>query len=406
MKIFLLTPVYETTTGKNAATPVVHYFAKEWVKQGHDVTVFHIDFLFPSFYYSISKLFRHKLTSLLNIPVPTEKPVEYEKYCDGVNIYGYLCRKTIPHARINNRQKKRLIDEIINKSKTHGVPDIIISHWENPGLDLLPSLGKILKKPTCLVLHSNEFLQEKTFGGDFLTLLKEVDIIGFRNIKAKQTFEQTFYKPKKSILVPSGVSEAFLNSGKYIKKTFQSPINNYIYIGVLMERKHPVEVLEALSQSYNDEFSLTYVGDGALQPQILSMSNELNRSSCVHFTGRISREDIITKLAESEVFIMISKGEIFGLVYLEAMAMGVIPIGSRGEGIDGVIIDGENGFLCKPGDVDELKEIIAKIKSLPSNELRRLSAKAQKTAQEYSDYNCAYRYIEQIVNHINKTKNL
>ena len=88
------------------------------------------------------------------------------------------------------------------------------------------------------------------------------------------------------------------------------------------------------------------------------------------------------------------------------MAMGVIPIGSRGEGIDGVIIDGENGFLCKPGDVDELKEIIAKIKSLPSNELRRLSANAQKTAQEYSDYNCAYRYIEQIVNHINKTKNL
>lgn len=60
MKIILLTPVYETTTGKNAATPAVHYFAKEWIKQGHSVTVFHIDF-FPDIYNTISKHFHHKL---------------------------------------------------------------------------------------------------------------------------------------------------------------------------------------------------------------------------------------------------------------------------------------------------------------------------------------------------------
>ena len=45
------------------------------------------------------------------------------------------------------------------------------------------------------------------------------------------------------------------------------------------------------------------------------------------------------------VWIMISKNETFGLVYLEAMARGCITIGSRNQGIDGVINHGVNGFF-------------------------------------------------------------
>ena len=55
---------------------------------------------------------------------------------------------------------------------------------------------------------------------------------------------------------------------------------------------------------------------------------------------------------------MISKEETFGLVYLEAMSMGCITIASKNEGMEGIIIDGENGFLCTAGDDDELASII------------------------------------------------
>ncbi|MDY4104991.1 MAG: glycosyltransferase, partial [Oscillospiraceae bacterium] len=44
----------------------------------------------------------------------------------------------------------------------------------------------------------------------------------------------------------------------------------------------------------------------------------------------------------------------FGLTYLEAMACGCYTIGSRGEGIDGVLVDGENGVLVTPGSVEEM----------------------------------------------------
>ena len=49
-------------------------------------------------------------------------------------------------------------------------------------------------------------------------------------------------------------------------------------------------------------------------------------------------------MEESDVFAMVSSPETFGLVYIEAMAKGCVTIGSKGEGIDGVIVNNENGF--------------------------------------------------------------
>ena len=118
----------------------------------------------------------------------------------------------------------------------------------------------------------------------------------------------------------------------------------------------------------------------------------------MQFTGRISREQIIKYLEKSDVFVMISSAEVFGLVYLEAMALGVVPIGSRNEGIDGVIRNGENGFLCEAGNVDELTNILRKINGMPSEELEQISKKAKETAFEYSDRSVAKRYLDALIN--------
>ena len=113
-------------------------------------------------------------------------------------------------------------------------------------------------------------------------------------------------------------------------------------------------------------------------------------------TGRIPRESVIDYLKEADVFVMISKDELFGLVYLEAMALGCITIGSRNEGIDGIIEDGVNGFLCEAGNEDELRSIIDKIKSMSSSQLMQISNNAKQTAFYYSDVNVVERYIDNL----------
>ncbi|WP_372934229.1 glycosyltransferase, partial [Mariniphaga sediminis] len=73
-----------------------------------------------------------------------------------------------------------------------------------------------------------------------------------------------------------------------------------------------------------------------------------------------------------------------------------ITIGSKGEGIDGVIRHGENGFLSKAGDHGELAELLRKISGLSANELLTLSNNAIHTASELTDGKVAKNYIESV----------
>ena len=55
MNIILLTSVYPAKDAPKGTTLVVHYFAKEWIAQGHRVHVFHLESSFPKTYYLIGK---------------------------------------------------------------------------------------------------------------------------------------------------------------------------------------------------------------------------------------------------------------------------------------------------------------------------------------------------------------
>ena len=71
----------------------------------------------------------------------------------------------------------------------------------------------------------------------------------------------------------------------------------------------------------------------------------------------------------------------FGMVYVEAMSRGAIPIGSRGEGIDGVIHDGQNGFLLPAGDKDALARLFERLHAMPAEEVRALSQNAWESVE-------------------------
>ena len=62
--------------------------------------------------------------------------------------------------------------------------------------------------------------------------------------------------------------------------------------------------------------------------------------------------------------------------------------------IDGIIQDGENGFLCEAGNVEELLGILGKIKNKEQEKRSEMSKEAKATAQRYSDEGCAEKYIK------------
>lgn len=399
MNIIVLTPIYATTTEGSGATPVVHYFTREWVRMGHKVTVFQFVAKYPGPMYWVGRHFQHQLNTRLGMLVPVEKPKDEDYEADGVAVHKRRLKKFKPHSRYNNARLEQALDIVSNEIEKSGVPDWFVGHWDNPQLELLDMLKTRFNKPTCLVFHSNDFNIEAKYGDEGRRMLIGLDVIGFRSMVGQRTFEAKYWKPKRSFIASSGVSETFLQAGNQIQKSVKQPVHNFVYVGSLIERKYPSLIVAALSEVYPDgDFSMTFIGDGAEKSVIEEEYHKTGRCGKLHFTGRIPREEIIQYLKQADVFVMISKDEIFGLVYLEAMALGVIPIGSKNEGIDGIIVDGENGFLCEAGNKDELAVVLKRIKELPSEELEAISIRAKETARHYSDEGVARKYIDNLSN--------
>ncbi len=95
---------------------------------------------------------------------------------------------------------------------------------------------------------------------------------------------------------------------------------------------------------------LVMVGDGPDRVSAEEEARTLGVEEHVQFLGKIDM--VAPLLAASDLFILPSSSESFGLSALEAIASGVPVIGSNAGGLPEVVRDGETGFLCGVGDVD------------------------------------------------------
>ncbi|MBM7661276.1 N-acetyl-alpha-D-glucosaminyl L-malate synthase BshA [Bacillus mesophilus] len=99
---------------------------------------------------------------------------------------------------------------------------------------------------------------------------------------------------------------------------------------------------------------LLLVGDGPELTVVNRLVKEKGLQDQVLFLGKQDKlEDLYSM---SDLKLLLSEKESFGLVLLEAMACGVPCIGTKIGGIPEVIIDGENGFLSDLGDVDMVSD--------------------------------------------------
>tara|TARA_B100001564_G_C20255817_1_gene496989 strand:- start:147 stop:569 length:423 start_codon:yes stop_codon:yes gene_type:complete len=94
------------------------------------------------------------------------------------------------------------------------------------------------------------------------------------------------------------------------------------------------------------------IGDGPERIQAEQLCRDLGIESKVKFLGKLRVIDKI--LAFSDVFILPSESESFGLVALEAMASKTAVISTNNGGISEVNIDGVTGFLSSVGDVEKM----------------------------------------------------
>lgn len=166
-----------------------------------------------------------------------------------------------------------------------------------------------------------------------------------------------------------------------------------IHISNFRKVKRVEDVLTSFKKiSEKIDAKLFLVGDGPEYPEMHQLAKEMKIALKVKFLGK--QANVAELLNISDLKLLLSEKESFGLVLLEAMACGVPCIGTNIGGIPEVILSGENGFLVELGDTDSVAQRAIQIlsddtlwKNFSKNAIRHVhtSFYSKKIVQQYED---------------------
>lgn len=399
LRILILTAEYPNPNS-TFDTPVVHYYAKEWVKLGFDVRVMHYRSVFPRVFYFFANHCKQLLKRVFKTDfIPFERlnsSIQYE--LDGVKVVSRPIFKVFPHLKYWNATIKKHAQKICSENRTQEfTPDVILGHFLNPQLPLLYELKKFYPETiTSLVLHENPTVIAGLFGSKAHLYLKSLDHIGFRFEEMKNIFIERFGRPANLFICPSGIPESYILPSIPAHK-FKTEKISFCFVGMLIPLKNVDILLESLDLAFPDRnFNLKLVGTGMLRESIDKKIAELNLGECVSMEGKMSRDEVQRVISGADVFVMVSKPEAFGLVYVEAMGKGCLTIGTIGQGIDGIIRHGENGFLCEARNVSSLRDLLKDISAMTYEQKMSVASKGLDTASGLTDQKVALSYLRVI----------
>ena len=396
--VLLITNIYPNNDPNYGGTNVCHSFTKEWQTMGYNVRVVHFDSLFPKAFYWVSKKFNESIQAKTGCVAYSNTPRHITTYkVDDIPVIFAPLKKLIPHRSPSKKRGQKALDTVCDMMEKEGfVPDIVAGHFVLPQLEMLYRFKQRYPNiKTCMVLHGNGGQIPTTYPKDYQKYMESVDVWGFRSCAFKEQFEQKFGKQKNEFLCYSGVPEKYLRP---VNRNFNNGIKNFVFVGSLYELKNVDITLRALNSSMQGkDYHFDIVGSGAENDNLHNLVNDLNMQDYVTFHGQMKRDDAQKVIENADCFIMVSSREAFGLVYVEAMAKGLITVATKGQGIDGVIINGENGFLCPSRDVEALASTISEICSLPEDKLNSISQKAISTASNLSDRKVAETYLNNLL---------
>lgn len=181
---------------------------------------------------------------------------------------------------------------------------------------------------------------------------------------------------EKIFRIPYGVDDnKFLNP----TRVYERSRLNVLFLGEVNQRKGVRQILESARIINSPEVVFNIVGSGADHCSYLYEPYK----PYVSFMGYVSYDELLNQLKNNHVFIFPTMGEGFGLVLLEAMAAGLIPITTRNCGGADIIDNGENGFLIDVGDTNAIVDILLWCKNNPT-QCEIMSKKAISTARRFT----------------------
>lgn len=378
MNILFITDLYPVKSDEKTTPRTLLTFVEEWEKMGHNVDILKPNFILNSFLRGKPFYKSGQYGDVFNINYWTPFWFDVKRKFNGNSRLGTLAQlnKHNYNIVVAHMPSGILFADKLGLPFVAGIHNSDIEVLTNPlyKIHFKPRLEKALKNARAIACRSF-VLQDKL-------------------LKLYPEFEN------KVFVAPSGIDKKaamFLDAKQNEKHSADTNFSRFTShvspIKVLTcahfkKRKNIDKVIKACKGL--ECFELTVIGDGKERKKLEKIDKN------VIFTGRLPHDEVLAKMRNSDIFVLPSVGETFGMVYLEAMASGCITVCTKGDGIDGIIKDRENGFLTEPNS-ESIKETLLNIKNLTKEELNSLYTNSFNTIQHYTSTLCAERYLQQIL---------
>ena len=312
--------------------------AKALATHGHKVIVASVDSRF--------RLYSRKLG------------LTYEEH-EGVKLYNYFLCPAVITGFLGNAFKNKVIEwqwqQIIKAiSKNDDKIDVIYSHYLFNTYYAVHFLSK-LNAPIVAIEHWSE-LQKETLTPYVMSMTEAYNHIS-KVIAVSQSLKKTL-KQKFNIdaqVVYNMVGDEFT----YTPHSISSPTVRFIAAGSLIHRKGYDLLIQAFSQTHlpKDQWELRIIGSGIERNNLLQLIEKAGLQDNITLVGQKTKQDIVNLYQQSDVFVLPSRSETFGVVYIEAMACG-LPVIATPCGGPEEFVTKKNGLLVPVDNVEALADAI------------------------------------------------
>lgn len=291
-----------------------------------------------------------------------------------------------------------MVDVIVNNQI-----DLLHVHYAIPHASAAYMAKKILEKqginiPVITTLHGTDITlvgRDKTFSPVVAFSINESDAITAVSNNLRDETNKIFKITKEIHVIQN-----FVDVRRFNKKPIDAfrqviaPNQEKIVIHASNFRriKRVEDVVRIFARIHEQVPSkLLFVGDGPERPAAESLSRELGICEDIRFVGK--QEQIEEILAISDIFLLTSDYESFGLAALEAMAAGVPVISTNAGGLPEINVHGKTGYLSNVGDIESMSNYAIELLS-DNKKLAEFKANASAHANTFDIQNIVPRYEE------------
>ena len=248
------------------------------------------------------------------------------------------------------------------------VPDIIHTHLGHADFFGVWSAKNIKVKVFC-TMH-NTYIQQNILDRVYFMIYRflfnrfvpKTKVISISKSVEQHVLKTLGVPKERSLLLYNAIppNDSFKKKNKSPDLVSSNSLINLLFVGRLVNQKSVHTLLKAVSvlkkKGYERIINVSIVGDGVLRSALENLSKELQIDHIVKFEGEII--EVERYYEKSDIFILPSIWEGFGIVILEAFRANLAVIATNIEGPSELMDDNINGLLFKPNNYEELAEKI------------------------------------------------